>query len=355
MATAYTSHQADLAIEASAKSYRAATGLSLKWGISAFDTYGTPPLAGWVYTFGARSGHMKSTLMNSLNRGFGKQLMDINKNDPDNLNVGVWVKVEEVIEQARFGVWEDVGFSYADLFNTNISLALIAAHRKNQQKLPILYVGKSATGGKFSASQALDNAKLGTLQIAEFLTGLKNGDHYKDGTKAIKPAYVVIDYLQRLQPKAAGKYNNTERIEAVSADIVDMATAFQVPIILAAQTAMKESDGGIPDETEIFGSSQAAMDTFAFIGMMRPIKNKASNESTNIKVAPKGLPSYWDGDSVKLKGDPECYPMTNDILIVRANKWRNTRRLEGKTFPVWFDDESNLSEVSPYGSRPKKP
>lgn len=354
MTITFTSYQADLAIEESAKVARATTGVAFSWGVTNFDNWGTPPLAGWVYTFGARSGHMKSTLMNYLNRTFGKQLQTINQNDPNVLNVGAWVKVEEVIEQARFGIWENVGFHYADLFSAKIPIAQIIDHRKNQEKLPIIYVGKSATNGKFSATQAFDNARLSTLQIAECLTRLRNGDIYQAGQKQIRPAYLVIDYLQKLDPKTKGRYTNTERIEAVSADIMDIATAFQVPVILAAQTSMKDADGGIPDETEIFGSSQAAMDTFAFVGLMRPIKNKTSVEATNIRVAPKGLPSSWDGDSVKVRGDDQCYPMTTDMLIMRVNKWRNTRKLEGKTFPVWFDDESHLSEISPYGSKPKK-
>jgi len=333
------SYAADQALIALAEETNSVVSNCLTWGLPTLDNNGRPPLPEEYAIFLAREGSMKTTFCTYLMRHWSSQLRAYNQSSRDFM-CGIIVKYEEGVEPTRMSLW-DAPFKYIDVANGKIDKPTMVQHAGNQIDHPMFYVGSARTKLNF-ASHTFGGIQPTIKDIADAIEVVASGKS-ADG-RQISPSFVIIDYIQKVTPH--GRYDgDTERMSMVSEQLCEIGKTFKCFMACAAQAVLKGNDSGTPNTDEVMGSSRVAQDADILLGFNRPSKNKSYIPP---KIDPNGRFIPNTGTLTDIEGYGQV-TATNNMIVVRVNKYRYTRSAEGRKFPIWFNNSGDATECSPYG------
>jgi len=334
-----SSLEADNLIIDAARETSTRTKNVLTWGLPTIDNSGRAPLGGEVFILLAKSGNMKTTFTKHFMRHWSKQLMAENAKSKV-YQCGFIIKYEEGIEQTRMSLWEQHSFDYSDIARGNVNEATAIAEASKQLDHPIYFIG-AARKKAVVTTHSFDGVDTTVMDISNAIDKIVSAKS-ADG-RDIYPAFMIVDYLQRVKPQ--GKWSSrNEQVAMASEQIIGITKSFNLRTILAAQAHLKDGENSIPSTDKVEWSGDAAQDADGIIAFKKP-----SND--NSFISPKivnGKLISGTGTTIEIGGKSNL-TATQNMIVARVRKMRATYNLEGQTFPIWFNKSGDATECSPYG------
>lgn len=295
-------------------------GEGLTWGLPAMDAKYTgilPLQPGDVAAIMARPGHGKSTLAAYFARYNAIRLLAQDKKD-ERIIYGSWEQSIEELE-ALMEANEEINVNQLAWGDADIErVRYFAAQR---EKLPVWYLGRSISKRRKQPRMTASNV-FNAIRLMEEQHG-------------IKPALLIIDYIQLLEPEQ-WKQDKVLQVGEAMANAKNLALEIPLPVLVLVQ-ASREADktpDRIPQADMGQWSSAIEQNVDKLFAIMRPVLY-APLLPTKV-FADKTLPVITlDGQELKV---------TQRLFVIRC--WKQRFSLAGQTFLAEFAPELvRLSEL----------
>ena len=245
----------------------------LTWGVPSMDKAIIPLRPGDVIGIIARPGHGKSSLAAYLAKRTARSIMQGNGRGKQCV---IFCTFEQTVEECEAFFQSGQQYNVSDFAWGRVPMDLIIKQSIERINLPVWLMGRSLVRRREAPRMTIEN-------IYRAIDSLEKSE--ADGGYGIKPALVIIDYIQIVPVE-----NARERVQQVGEAILqskELAANIGAPVVVCVQ-ARREVDSykvKIPTASDCQWASAIEQAADKLLGIWRPCLTHAKSIGDQVEVA----------------------------------------------------------------------